>query len=118
MTYIEMPNIDDDDLENQMEAILQSDAKIQQQLALLMRDLSGTEKMALGLNAYFLIDQSSTQLCDLKPKHGEYSAELQSGIFLVQQLSPQAKAEFAANILMDDWEMGLVAVDSPSTIIE
>lgn len=117
MTYMEMPSIDDDDLENQMETILQSDAKIQQQLALLIRDLSGTEKMALGLNAYFLIDQSSTQLCDLKPKHGEYPAELQSGILLAQQLSPQAKAEFAVDILMDDREMGSVD-DSPSTIIE
>ena len=117
MTYLGIPDIDDDDLENQMEAILQSDAKIQQQLALLMRDLSGTEKMALGLNAYFLIDEASTQLCDLKPKHKEYSAELQGGILLVQQLSLQAKAEFAADILMDDWEMG-PADDSPSTIIE
>lgn len=117
MNYLAIPDIDDDDLENQMEAILQSDAKIQQQLALLMRNLSGTEKMALGLNAYFLIDESSTQLCDLKPKHGEYSAELQGGILLVQQFSLQAKAEFAADILMDDWEMGPVD-DSPSTIIE
>lgn len=114
---INLPDLDDDNLENQMEAILQSDAKIQQQLALLIRDLSGIEKMALGLNAYFLIDETSTQLCDLKPKHGEYSAELQSGIFLAQQLSPQAKAEFASDILLEDWEMGLV-VDSPSTLIE
>ncbi len=117
MTYMEMPSIDDDDLENQMEAILQSDAKIQQQLALLIRDLSFPEKMALGLNAYFLIDETSTQLCDLKPKHGEYAANLQGGIFLVQQLSLQAKAEFAADILMDDWEMGSMD-NSPSTIIE
>lgn len=117
MTYSVIPDIDDDDLENQMEAILQSDAKIQQQLALLMRNLSGTEKMALGLNAYFLIDESPTQLCDLKPKYREYSAELQSGILLVRQFSLQAKAEFAADILMDDWEMG-PADDSPSIIIE
>ncbi len=117
MTYIEIPNIDDDDLENQMETILQRDAKIQKQLALLIRDLSFAEKMALGLNAYFLIDQTSTQLCDLKPKHGEYSAEVQGGILLVEQLSPQAKVSFAADILTDDWEMGLVD-DSPSTIIE
>ena len=117
MTYIEMPNIDDDDLENQMETILQSDAKIQQQLALLMHGMNGPEKMALGQNAYFAIDQSSTQLCDLKPKHGEYSAEVQGGIFLVQQFSPQAKAAFAADLLIDDWEMGS-ADDSPSTIIE
>ena len=117
MFHLEMPDIDDDDLENQMEAILQSDAKIQQQLALLIRDLNFPEKMALGLNAYFLIDETSTQLCELKPKHGEYSAEIQSGIFLVQQFSPQAKAAFAADLLMDDWEMGSVD-DSPSTIIE
>lgn len=114
---IDLPDLDDDDLEEQMDKIIKNDTQIQQQLALLIRDLSGTERMALGLNAYFLIDQSSTQLCDLKPKHGEYSAEVQSGIFPIQQLSPQAKAGFAADLLMDDWEMGLVA-DSPSTLIE
>ncbi|MEG3899780.1 MULTISPECIES: hypothetical protein [unclassified Microcoleus] len=73
--------------------------------------------MALGLNAYFLLDESHHQLCDLKPKHGEYAVTVQVGISLVRQLSPQGKAEFATDLLMDDWEMGPVG-DAPSTIIE
>ena len=112
MTYTRIPD------EEQMDKIMESDAKIQQQLALLMRDLSGPEKMALGLNAYFAIDRSPTQLCDLKPKHGEYSPEVQSGILLVQQLSPQAKAEFVVDLLTDDWEMGVIPGDAPSITIE
>ena len=107
MTYTRIPD------EEQMDKIMKSDAEIQQQLALLMRNLNGPEKMALGQNAYFLIDQSPTQLCDLKPKHGEYSADIQNGIFLIGRLSPQTKAEFAVDLLTDDWEMGIIPGDAP-----
>ena len=104
--------------EEQIDKIMKSDAEIKGQLALLMRDLNSPEKMALGLNAHFLIDQSPTQLCDLKPKHEEYSADVQNGIFLISRLSPQAKAEFVTDLLMDDWEMGIIPGDVPSTMIE
>lgn len=115
--YTRLPDIDDTDLEEQMDKIMQSDARIPQHLALSIRQISTAEKMALGLNADWLLDESQHQLCDLKPKHGEYSAEIQSGIFLVQQLSPQGKAELAADLLMNDWEKGPID-DAPSTIIE
>ena len=116
--YARLPNLDDDDIEEQMETIIQSDSKIQQQLALLIHEMNPSEKMALGLNAYWLLDESHHQLCDLKPKHGNYAADVQTGISLVQQLSPQGKAEFATDLLMDDWEMGPTLDDAPSTIIE
>jgi len=116
--YTRLPNLDDDDLEEQMEKIIQSDSKIQQQLALLIHEMNPSEKMVLGLNAYWLLDESHHQLCDLKPKHGNYAADVQTGISLVQQLSPQGKAEFATDLLMDDWEMGPVLDDAPSITIE
>lgn len=117
--HTRLPNLDDDDLEEQMEMIIQSDSKIQQQLALLIHEMSPPEKMALGLNAYWLlVDDSHHQLCDLKPKHGNYAADVQTGISLVQQLSPQGKAEFATDLLMDDWEMGPALDDAPSITIE
>ena len=117
--HTRLPNLDDDDLEEQMEKIIQSDSKIQQQLALLIHQMNPSEKMALGLNAYWLLDKSQYQLCDLKPKHGEYAADVQTGISFIQQLSPQGKAEFAADLLMDDWEMGPADDNlAPSTIIE
>lgn len=100
--FSKMPDIDDNDLEEQMERIIQSDSKIQQQLALLIHEMNPSAKMALGLNAYWLLDESHHQLCDLKPKHGNYAADVQTGISLVQQLSPQGKAEFATDLLMDD----------------
>ena len=106
-----MPDIDDD-LEEQIDKITKSDAEIRHRLALLMHEMNSPEKRALGLNAYFAIDESFTQLCDLKPKHGEYSADIQNGILLVQQLSPQAKAEFAVDLLTDDWEMGVIPGDA------
>lgn len=80
--------------------------------------MNPSEKMALGLNAYWLLDESHHQLCDLKPKHGNYAADVQTGISLVQQLSPQGKAEFATDLLMDDWEMGPALDDAPSITIE
>jgi len=117
--HTRLPNLDDDDLEEQMEKIIQSDSKIQQQLALLIHEMNPSEKMALGLNAYWLLDESHHQLCDLKPKHGNYAADVQTGISLVRQLSPQGKAEFATDLLMDDWEMGPADDNlAPSTIIE
>lgn len=119
MYYPTIPDIDDSNFDEQLQKISQSDSKIQQQLAHLIHEMTPPEKMALGLNAYFLLDESHYQLCDLRPKHGEYAADVQTGISLVRQLSPQGKAEFAADLLMDDWEMGSAADNlAPSTIIE
>lgn len=117
--YPPLPDLDDSDFDEQLHKISQSDSKIQQQLALLIHEMTQPEKMALGLNAYYLLDESHYQLCDLRAKHGEYAADVQTGISLVRQLSPQGKAEFAADLLMADWEMGPVEDNlAPSTIIE
>lgn len=108
-----------DDLEAQIDKISKSDADLQQQLALLMYPMGQPERTALGLNAYISIDQSHTQLCELRPKHGEYSPEVLRGIFLIQQMSPQAKAEFAADLVLEDWDLGPADDNlAPSTIIE
>lgn len=118
MTYqIEMPDIDDEDLDKQMAKISENDRESLTRINMLEPFLNWSEKMAAGLHAYWAIDTSHTQLCELKPKHGEFSAALRSVIDLVKSLSPQAKAEFASDILLEDWEMGPVT-DSPATLIE
>ena len=112
-----LPNWDDDDLEKQMTKISESDRGLLARIQMLLPFLNWSEKMAAGLHSYHSIDTSHAQLCDLKPKHGEFSAELRTVIDLIRLLSPQSKAEFASDILLEDWEMGPVT-DSPSTLIE
>lgn len=112
-----LPDMDDKNLSEQINNTVKSDSQLQHELAVLMYPLNFHEKMALGLNAYFAIDESHTQLCELKPKHGNYSPEVLRGIFLIQQLSLQGKAEFAADLLLGDWDLGSVE-DAPSTVIE
>lgn len=100
-----------------MAEILESDRLLMARVAMLKPFLNWNEKMAAGLHAYWAIDVSHTQLWELKPKHGEFSAALRSVIDLIQSLSPQAKAEFASDTLLEDWEMSPVT-DSPATLIE
>lgn len=104
-----LPNWDDSDLEEQMSKILERDRETLARINMLAPFLNFSEKMAAGLWAYWSIDQSHAQLCDLKPKHGEFATTLKSVVELVGDLSPQAKAEFASDILLEDWEMNLVA---------
>src|SRR6185503_3222352 len=113
---MDLPDINDENLSGKINNTITSDSQLQHELAVLMYPLNFHEKMALGLNAYYSIDQSHTQLCELKPKHGSYSPEVLRGILLIQQLSPQGKAEFAADIALGDWELS--AEDAPSTVIE
>jgi hypothetical protein len=112
-----LPDIDDEDLQEQMTEICESDRLLLQRINMLKPFLNWSEKMAAGLHAYWLIDTSHAQLCDLRGRHGFFSNGLQSVIDLVRSLSPQAKAEFASDILLEDWEMKAVT-DSPSTLIE
>ena len=108
-------DINDENLEEKMAEILESDRLLMQRVAMLKPFLNWSEKMAAGLYAYWAIDNSHTQLWELKAKHGEFSAALRSVIDLLQSLSPQAKAEFASDILMEDWEMRSIT-DSPATL--
>src|SRR5687768_5092303 len=110
-----LPDMNDENLSEQINNTVKSDSELQHELAVLMYPLNFHEKMALGLNAYIAINESHTQLCELKPKYGGYSSEVLRGIFLIQQLSLQGKAEFAADLLLGDWDLG--ADDAaPSTV--
>ena len=115
--YDLLPDLDDENLEERMAEILESDRLLMQRISMLKPFLNWSERMAAGLYAYWAIDNSHTQLWELKPKHGEFSAALRSVIDLVRLFSPQAKAEFASDILMEDWEMRSIT-DSPATLIE
>jgi hypothetical protein len=102
---IQIPDIDDENLEEQMIEISESDRELLTRINLLTPFLSWSEKMAVGLHAYYLIDTSHAQLCDLKPKHEKFGIGLQAVINLIQLLSPQAKAEIASEILLEDWDL-------------
>lgn len=112
------PDFDDDDLDKQIEAIAEEDSNILQQIAMLTQASSWNEKMALATNAIVAIDDTHRQLCVVQPKHGRYGESLAAAIALLRHLSPGAKAELAANILSDDWELGSSTEDAPSTLIE
>jgi len=99
--------------------VLASDAAIYAQFLFIKPQLTWPELMAAGLHAYQGIDKSETQLCELTPRYGEFSDSLQALIFLVQQLSPQGKAEFASDLLLEDWGLNVSPLlDAPSTLIE
>ena len=114
--YDQLPNINAEDLENQMESILIADAKVGRQLRTLLEDMAWEEKMAVGLHAYWLTDKSHKQLCEVTPRHGEFSVEIQAALVLIGKLSPQSLAEVASEILIEDWDLG--ADHAPSTTIE
>jgi hypothetical protein len=114
--YDRLPNINTEDLESQMEDILTADAKVGRQLGTLLEDMSWEEKMAIGLHAYWLTDKSHKQLCEVIPRHGEFSIEIQAALVLIGKLSPQSLAEVASEILVEDWDLGRDG--APSTIIE
>jgi hypothetical protein len=112
MTSIKLPDMNDDDLGEQIQTISDQDANILQQIAMLTHGCNWHEKMALATNAIVAIDDSHTQLCVVQPKHGRYNENPQAAINLLRHLSPGAKAELAIDILSDDWDLGEVE-DSP-----
>ncbi len=60
--------------------------------------------MAIGLIAYHSIDTTHRQLIKISPAHGEFDIPIKQALEFVAQLSPQALAELAANILEEDFE--------------
>jgi hypothetical protein len=111
-----LPDFNDDDLDEQIEAIAEADGNILEQIAMLTQRCSWHEKMALATNAIVAIDDSHTQLCVVQPKHGSYDENLAAAIGLLRHLSPGARAELAVEILSGDWELG--RDDAPSVTIE
>jgi hypothetical protein len=71
MTYqIEIPDIDDKNLDEQIAKISESDRELMARINMLLPFLSWSEKMAAGLHAFWLIDTSHTQLCEIRGRHG------------------------------------------------
>jgi hypothetical protein len=103
--FTDLPDFDSPNLEDEMEAILISDAQLFKKLELLLETFSWSEKMAIGQVAYWLIDRSHTQLVKLTPQRGEFSVPVKQAIEFVEQLSPQALAELAIEILQEDFEI-------------
>jgi hypothetical protein len=104
------------ELTQQEESPETSDIGLYHKLRNLLEEMSGPEKMALGLHAFWLIDTSYKQLCQVQPRYSEFSAKLNEAIALVRQLQPQTLAEVANEILLEDWETD--SADAPSITIE
>jgi len=75
------------------------------QLSIKLEELDWSETMAVGLTAYHRINQTSTQLIDLKPRYGEFNAPVTEAMELLNALSTSALAELAGHILQDDLEI-------------
>jgi hypothetical protein len=90
-------------LEEDMEAILISDAKCLKQLQPILETLSWRERIAVGLTAYWTIDRDN-QLIKLVPQR-ELSEQIKQAIEIVENLSPEALAGLATDILSEDFEI-------------
>ena len=113
----DLPNLADDDLDEQMQIIAAKDKEILLQLSQFTADLNHHEKMALCVHAVVTIDKSHTQLCSVTPAHGTHPPVLKAAVSMLRHLSPQALCELAVDILSDDWDLG-AELDAPSTLIE
>lgn len=99
-----LPDFDSPNLENEIEAIVDSDRETLANLSALMEDFDWHQKIAIGQTAYFFIDSSHHQILKLVPIHGKLSEPVERAMKLVEKLSPQALAELAADILEEDFE--------------
>lgn len=102
-----LPNFDDDDLDGQMQRIMTSDRDLLNQIYSLLPCFNWYEKMAIGLIAYHSIDNSHTNLMRIEPIHGDisFSVEMKRAIELVKNLSPEALAEVAGDMLLEKFEI-------------
>lgn len=98
---MKLPDMDDDDLDEQMQSILAADAIIYRQIEKLFEDMEWKEKMFVGLRAYHSI---SPDLCTIKPQ-ANLSEAANEALLLIRKLGPQGRAELASQILMDDWDL-------------
>jgi hypothetical protein len=93
------------DANDELVKILVRDRTTLGSLFLKLEKLTWNERMAVGLAAYHRIDKTSTQLIEIKPRHGEFAAPVTEAMELLQALSPLALAELAGDILQDDFEI-------------
>jgi hypothetical protein len=93
-----------------------NDIYIYRELRTLLEQMTCPQKMAVGLYAYWLTDTTIGQLCELRPRYGEFPPEVDEAIALVKQLHNASLAEVANEILLEDWIVE--PSDAPSTIIE
>jgi len=84
--------------------IIVQDRRTLGKLSLKLEKLNWYEKMAVGLTAYHRINQTSTQLIDIKPRYGAFNAPVAEAMELLKALSSSALAELVAEILQDDLE--------------
>jgi hypothetical protein len=97
-------------LEEDMEAILISDAKCLKQLQPILKALNWQEKMAVGLTAYWTICGNNS-LLKLVPQH-ELNEQTKQAIEIVENLSPEALAGLSSDILAEDFEIQDTATEN------
>jgi hypothetical protein len=97
-------------LEEDMEAILISDAKCLKQLQPILKTLSWQERMAVGLTAYWTICGDNS-LLKLVPQH-ELNEQTKQAIKIVENLSPEALAGLATDTLAEDFEIREIATEN------
>ncbi|TAE15485.1 MAG: hypothetical protein EAZ94_04305 [Oscillatoriales cyanobacterium] len=93
------------DIDDELVKILVRDRTTLGLLFLTLEKLAWNERMAVGLAAYHSIDQTSAQLIEIKPRHGEFATPVAEAMELLKALSPSALAELAGDILQDDFEL-------------
>ena len=106
-----LPDFDSPTIEEEIEAIADSDKDNLAKLSLLLGTFNWHEKMAIGLIAYHAIDVTHRQLITITPAHGVFSVPVKQAIEFISKLSPQALAELAGDILEEDFE-GEVEVEN------
>lgn len=99
-----LPDFDSPNLEEEIEAIADSDKQNLLDLWVLLNQFNWHEKMAIGLVAFYSIDSTHRQLIKLSPAHGDFSSPIKQALEFVAKLSPQALAELVNEILEEDFE--------------
>jgi hypothetical protein len=92
------------DINDELIKVLVRDRSVLSLLFFKLEKLAWNEKMAVGLTAYHRIVQTSAQLIEVKPRHGEFAAPVAEAMELLEALSPSALAELAGDILQDNFE--------------
>jgi hypothetical protein len=118
MFFHDLPDLDDEELEEKMEQIAQADKELNLRLYQLLPFLHPQEKLALASISIWLVDQTDAQPINITSRKGEFAEALKQAIEVVQQLSPGGKAEIASAILAEIFDTEVLVLDPPSTTLE